>query len=161
MQVVGDDDAGEFPSRQGPERAVLEVGLDDFNGARLPQIVEPEPPAKAKVATASAARPGKAAKGKTADTRVAAKDTRKGGDKLAAADTAKAPAKVAKAATSDKAKAPADKTKTVAAKPAAPGRLVALSKRFWPKASTRCSHPPAGTFHWLARAAGTPTRPPP
>ena len=86
-------------------------GADDLESMgtepRLPQIVEPEPPANAKVAAASAARPGKpdkAAKGKTADTRVAAKDTKKGGAKLAAADTAKAPAKVAKTAASDKAR---------------------------------------------------------
>jgi hypothetical protein len=98
---------------------------------RLPQIVEPEPPAKAKVAAAPAASSGKldkAAKGKTTDTRVAANDTRKGGSKLAATDTAKAPAKVAKATTSDKAKTTADKTKIVAAKPAAPAQGAKVAK---------------------------------
>jgi membrane-bound lytic murein transglycosylase D len=110
-------------------------GADDLErmGAepRLPQIVEPEPPAKAKVAATPATHPGKhdkAVKGKSADIRVAAKDTRKGGAKLAAADAAKAPAKFAKAATSDKAKATADKTKTVAAKPAAPAQGTKVAK---------------------------------
>jgi len=110
-------------------------GADDLESMgtepRLPQIVEPEPPAKAKVAAASAARPGKpdkAAKGKTADTRVAAKDTRKGGGKQAAAVTARAPTKVAKAVASDKAKSAADKTKAVAAKPAAPAQGAKVAK---------------------------------
>jgi membrane-bound lytic murein transglycosylase D len=98
---------------------------------RLPQIVEPEPPAKAKLAAAPAAVPGKpdrAAKGKTADSRIAAKDTRKGGVRQAAADTVKAPAKVAKAAASDKAKAAADKPKTIAAKQAAPAQSTKVAK---------------------------------
>lgn len=65
--------------------------------------------------TATPARSGKAektVKSKATDTRLAAKDAKKGG-KLAAADIAKAPAKVAKAAAGEK-------TKTTAAKPAAP-----------------------------------------
>ena len=110
-------------------------GADDVESMgtepRLPQIVEPEAPAKAKVETASTARPGKpdkAAKGKTADTKVAAKDSKKVGSKLAAADTAKASAKVAKAGTSDKAKTTADKTKTVAAKLAAPAQGAKVAK---------------------------------
>jgi hypothetical protein len=85
---------------------------------RLPQIVEPEPPAKAKVAATPAARPGKpdkAVRGKVADTKVATKEEKKGGTKLSAADTAKAPPKVAKATGGDK-------TKNAAAKPAAPAQ---------------------------------------
>ena len=82
---------------------------------RLPQIVEPERAAKAPVVAATPARSGKAekmVKSKATDTRLAAKDAKKGG-KLATADTAKAPAKVAKATAGEK-------TKTTAAKPAAP-----------------------------------------
>jgi len=97
-------------------------GADDVESMgtepRLPQIVEPEPPAKAKVASAPAARPGKpdkAVRGKVADTKVATKEEKKGGTKLSAADTAKAPPKVAKATGGDK-------TKNAAAKPAAPAQ---------------------------------------
>jgi membrane-bound lytic murein transglycosylase D len=101
-------------------------GADDLDsmGAepRLPQIVEPEPPAKAQVAVAPATRPGKpekTAKGKAADIRVVARDNKKGSSRLAAADTA--PSKVAKAATGDKAK-------TAAAKPAAPAQATKVAK---------------------------------
>jgi len=102
-------------------------GADDLDSMgtepRLPQIVEPEPAAKAPVVAATPAHGGKAektVKGKAADNRLAAtKDARKGG-KLAAADTAKAPAKIAKAS-------PGEKAKTVAAKPAAPATKVAKS----------------------------------
>jgi membrane-bound lytic murein transglycosylase D len=110
-------------------------GADDVErmGAepRLPQIVEPEPPAKTKVAATPAAHPGKpdkAANGKTADTKVATKDSKKGGARLATANTATHPAKVAKAATSDKSNASAGKTKTVAAKPAAPAPAAKIAK---------------------------------
>jgi membrane-bound lytic murein transglycosylase D len=112
-------------------------GADDVErmGAepRLPQIVEPEAPAKAKVAATSKAHPGKpdkAAKGKTVDTKVAiaAKDSKKGGTRLAAANTATHPAKVVKAATGDKANATAGKTKTAAAKPAAPAQGAKIAK---------------------------------
>jgi hypothetical protein len=100
---------------------------------RLPQIVEPEVPAKAKVAATSKAHPGKpdkAAKGKAVDTNVAnaAKDSKKGGARLAAANTATHPAKVVKAATSDKANATAGKTKNAAAKPAAPAQGAKIAK---------------------------------
>ena len=92
---------------------------------RLPQIVEPEPPAKAQVAATPAARPGKpekVVKGKAAGTRVAAKEAKKGGAKLAAAaDSAKTPSKVAKIATGDRAK-------TAAAKPAAPAQPTKVAK---------------------------------
>jgi len=103
-------------------------GADDLESMgtepRLPQIVEPEAPAKAKTAATAVVHPGKpdkAARGKTADTRVAAKETRKGGAKLAAADTAKAPAKVVRAVAGDK-------TKAVAAKPAAPAQGAKVAK---------------------------------
>jgi len=90
---------------------------------RLPQIVEPEPAAKAPVVAAAPAHAGKAektVKGKAADTRVAAKDAKKG-SKLAAANTTKAPVKVAKATAGEKAK-------TVAAKPAAPAQGTKVAK---------------------------------
>jgi len=103
-------------------------GADDLDsmGAEphLPQIVEPEPPAKAQVVVAHATRPGKpekTAKGKAADTRVATREAKKGGAKLAAADRATAPSKVAKAATGDKAK-------TAAAKPAVPAQAITVAK---------------------------------
>jgi len=90
---------------------------------RLPQIVEPEPAAKAPVVATKPARSAKAekmVKGKATDTKLAAKDAKKGG-KLAATDTAKAPAKVAKAAAGDK-------TKTAAAKTAAPAQGTKVAK---------------------------------
>jgi len=103
-------------------------GADDLDsmGAEphLPQIVEPEPPAKAQVVVAHATRPGKpekTTKGKAADTRVATREAKKGGAKLAAADRATAPSKVAKAATGDKAK-------TAAAKPAVPAQAITVAK---------------------------------
>jgi membrane-bound lytic murein transglycosylase D len=103
-------------------------GADDLAsmGAepRLPQIVEPEPPARAHVAATPAARPGKtekAAKGKAADTRVATRDAKKVGVRLAAADTARAPSVSAKAAAGDK-------VKTVAAKPATPAQAIKVAK---------------------------------
>jgi membrane-bound lytic murein transglycosylase D len=79
---------------------------------RLPQIVEPEPAAKAPVAAATSARSGKpekSVKGKAADSKLVAKDAKKGG-KLAAADTAK----VAKAAAGEKVKTAATKPATLA-----------------------------------------------
>ena len=101
-------------------------GADDLDsmGAepRLPQIVEPEPPAKAQVAVTHPGKPEKAVKGKAADTRVANKEAKKGGAKLAAAaDSAKTPSKVAKIATGDRAK-------TAAAKPAAPAQPTKVAK---------------------------------
>ena len=102
-------------------------GADDLasmsDEPRLPQIVEPEPATKAPVVAAAPTHSGKAektVKGKAADTRVVTKDAKKGG-KLAAADTAKAPAKVTKAAAGEKAK-------TVAAKPAAPAQGTKVAK---------------------------------
>jgi len=110
-------------------------GADDLermgSEPRLPQIVEPEAPAKAKVAAIPAAHPGKpdkATKGKTAETRVAAKDAKKGGAKLAAANATGHPPKVVKTTAGDKAKATADKTKTAAAKPAAPAQGAKVAK---------------------------------
>jgi len=91
---------------------------------RLPQIVEPEPAAKAPVVAATPAHNGKAAKtvkGKAAGTRLAAKKDAKKGSKLAAADTAKAPAKVAKASVGEKGK-------TAATKPAAPAQGIKVAK---------------------------------
>jgi membrane-bound lytic murein transglycosylase D len=79
---------------------------------RLPQIIEPEPAAKAPVVAAASARSGKpekTAKGKAADSKLVAKDAKKGG-KLAAADTAK----VAKAAAGEKVKTAATKPATLA-----------------------------------------------
>jgi hypothetical protein len=73
------------------------------------------------VAVTHPGKPEKAVKGKAADTRVANKEAKKGGAKLAAADSAKAPSKVAKAATGDKAK-------TAAAKPAAPAQSIKVAK---------------------------------
>ena len=103
-------------------------GADDLDsmGAepRLPQIVEPEAPARPQMAATPATRAGKpekTAKGKAADTKVAAKDNKKGGSRLAAADSATAPSKVAKTATGDKAK-------TAAAKTAAPAQAIKVAK---------------------------------
>ncbi|MBL8419626.1 MAG: transglycosylase SLT domain-containing protein [Dechloromonas sp.] len=102
-------------------------GTDDLDsmGAepRLPQIVEPESPAKAQVAVAPAIRPGKPekiAKGMAADTRIAAWEAKKGGAKLAA-DTAKPSTKIAKAPGGDK-------TKTAAAKPATTPQTTKVAK---------------------------------
>ena len=91
---------------------------------RLPQIVEPEPVAKAPVAATPATSSGKAnrlAKGKAADTKIAAKDAKKGGARLAVADTAKLSTKIAKAPGGDK-------TKTAAAKPAATPQTTKVAK---------------------------------
>ena len=103
-------------------------GADDLDsmGAEpsLPQIVEPEAPARPQMAATPATRAGKpekTAKGKAADTKVAAKDNKKGGSRLAAADSATAPSKVAKTATGDKAK-------TAAAKTAAPAQAIKVAK---------------------------------
>ncbi|HQR58409.1 MAG TPA: transglycosylase SLT domain-containing protein, partial [Azonexus sp.] len=103
-------------------------GADDLDsmGAEpsLPQIVEPEAPARPQMAATPATRAGKpekTAKGKAADTKVAAKDNKKGGSRLAAADSATAPSKVAKTATGVKAK-------TAAAKPAAPAQAIKVAK---------------------------------
>lgn len=106
---------------------------------RTPQVVELEP--KAQVAATPAARSGKTdkvVKGKAADSKLAAKDAKKGGAKLAATDTAKAstPNKLAKQTTSDTTKTPnkvakasgGDKTKTAAAKPAAPAQATKVAK---------------------------------
>ena len=93
---------------------------------RLPQIIEPEPVAKAPSAATPAARSGKAdktAKDKAVDTKVAAKDSKKGGARLATADTTKTPAKVAKATN-----AGSDKTKSAAAKPVAPAQGTKVAK---------------------------------
>ena len=93
-------------------------GADDLESMgselRLPQITEPEP--KAQAAATSATHSGKTdklTKGKAADSKIAAREAKKGGAKLAAVDTAKTPSKAAKAPASDK-------TKTAAAKPSAP-----------------------------------------
>jgi membrane-bound lytic murein transglycosylase D len=103
-------------------------GADDVEsiGAdpRLPQIAEPEPAPKAQLAAAPAASSGKAdklAKGKATDSKLAAKDAKKGGAKLAATDTTKPSAKVAKTSSSDK-------TKTAAAKPAATPQTTKVAK---------------------------------
>jgi hypothetical protein len=77
------------------------------------------------VAAAPAARSGtpeKTAKGKAADTKISAKDAKKGSAKLAAADTTKTPAKVAKTSAGDKSKTAA------AAKPAAPAQGTKVAK---------------------------------
>jgi membrane-bound lytic murein transglycosylase D len=103
-------------------------GADDVEsiGAdpRLPQIAEPEPAPKAQLAAAPAASSGKAdklAKGKATDSKLAARDAKKGGAKLAATDTTKPSAKVAKTSSSDK-------TKTAAAKPAATPQTTKVAK---------------------------------
>ena len=90
---------------------------------RLPQIVQPEP--KAGVAASPTAHTGKSdklAKGKGANSKLAARDAKKGSAKLAAADTSKTPNKVVKATGGEK-------TKTAATKPAssAPNTKVAKS----------------------------------
>ncbi len=87
---------------------------------RLPQIVEPEPVAKAPVAATSSGKANRLAKGKAADTKIAAKDAKKGGARLAVADTAKLSTKIAKASGGDKTKA--------AAKPAATPQTTKVAK---------------------------------
>ena len=89
---------------------------------RLPQIIEPEP--KAQVAATPAARSSKAdkpARGNVADSKLAAKDAKKGSAKLAASAPPKGSSKVAKATGGEK-------TKVTAAKPATPAQTTKVAK---------------------------------
>lgn len=93
-------------------------GADDLESMdsepRLPQIAQTEPKAQAAATPAThSGKTDKLTKGKAADSKIAAREAKKGGAKLAAVDTAKTPSKAAKAPASDK-------TKTATAKPSAP-----------------------------------------